>query len=397
VPAALRAAHALADDRIERIEVFDHAWGYTLSRIFDRERNEIPEVGAAIDRMEEYEAEAQKVFLFPEIFCPSPYYTYWFGRVGEVYRIPGVFGGLPDMFRLRARGGRSGGVDIHLADLSRPEEFRKAFEAETGQRASLGLGGLLAKADVATLLKERGEFKTQARIWLTEQMWLWDKEFFGEHARNQFILREAPRTHVVVVQGGATPVWNTYIAKLIEALVRAEENKALDYCVLLAHSPAVEAYGKYCVAREPTLKESPEFQDGGVRAIGEKLLKDRLSKSTHIRTLPDHHFPLFQEVYWAADMIYSRGGGITANDATATLTPLTIVEELGQWQTEQIRELYRLAGLSHTVSYMTFIEGEYGIIQMYLFKDKEHQQIMRNMARQPSHQEIWLAKQILEV
>lgn len=80
----------------------------------------------------------------------------------------------------------------------------------------------------------------------------------------------------------------------------------------------------------------------------------------------------------------------------ATLTALTIVEELGHWQTEQIRELCRLAGLSHSVTSLTFREGEDGIIQMYLFKDDEHEETIRKMARQPSHQEVWLAKEILK-
>lgn len=98
MPAALRAAHNV-NEEIERVEVFDHAWGYTLTRIFDRERNEFPEIGAAIDRMEEYEAEAQKIFLFPEIVCPSPYYAYWLGRGSNVYRIPGFLGAFPKNFK----------------------------------------------------------------------------------------------------------------------------------------------------------------------------------------------------------------------------------------------------------------------------------------------------------
>lgn len=394
VPAALRAARNL-NEGIERVEVFDHAWGYTLTRIFDRERNEFPEIGAAIDRMEEYEAEAQKVFLFPEIVCPSPYYAYWLGLGTKVYRIPGVLGGLPEEFRVREGGGNPGGIEFRIGAQLRPTELANAHTVETNQRASLGLGGLLVETDVETLRRGRQIIKEQARQWLSAQMNLWDEEFFGRDSRRPFILGVDPTRHVVVVQGGATPVWDTYIARLIEALVRAEENKALDYCVLFAHSPAVDAYGKYCVARDPSLRGAPQGQQINTRAIGNDLLKRRLSESARIRTLPDHHFPLFQEIYWAADMIYSRGGGITANDATATITPLTIVEELGQWQTEQIRELYRLAGLSHTVSYTTFIEGEYGIIQMYLFKDRENMQIMRNMARHPSHQEVWLAKEIL--
>ncbi len=425
-PAALKAAKEADESRISRIEVFDHAWGYTLSRIFGKDRVEAPEVRAGIDRMRDMENCAQRVFLYPEYVAPSQFYSYWLGRIGSVYRIPGVFGGLPDQFVVRSDDGQPKEWQKYSTSANL-ENVPGVFAIETEDRSGLGLGTFLAADEAEKLSQSRDEIRQAARDWLVRQMNTWDSKFFGSPSPDFHLkrFRDAP---VVVVQGGATDVWNTYIAKLIESLVQAEEDGDLDYCVLFAHVPAATAYGQYCLARKPKEKKSFQLRKGTYPGrtyndilqlemgngksqaeaekiaeknimipLGEERLKEHLKKSTKIRTLPDKYFPFFQEVYWAANMIYSRGGGVTANDAVATLTPLTIVEEVGQWQTEQIRELFRLSGFSHTVSYGTFLEGEYGIIRMYLLKTADNQEIVSKMACHPSHQELWLARQIIDL
>jgi hypothetical protein len=361
-PTALHAASQAGVQHL--IEVFDHAWSHTLAKIFAEDQLD-PPVGAAIERLEEMERCAGHVYLFPEYLCPSQYYAYWAGRVKSVIRIPGVLGGLPEVFVTRDGSGQNQG------ELANPPGGRDAHKTETKDRPFEP-----SKISTGKLVEARRLARGAARAWLTEQLRMWDEELFGTGAPP---LDLDTLTQLVLVQGGDTPVWEGYLARLIQSLREAEQRGALHYSVLFSHNAADRAWSNYMQARGRTAKTT---------------LAEFLSGSVRIRTLDNKFFPDFQSVYWAADMIYSRGGGITANDAVATMTPLTVVEELGHWQTEQIRELCSLAGFSHTVSLRTFFEAEYGVISMYLFK--EHAGMVEAMGRQKSHQELWLGRQILD-
>ncbi len=73
-----------------------------------------------------------------------------------------------------------------------------------------------------------------------------------------------------------------------------------------------------------------------------------------MKLISDRDFANWQKIYVGSDLILSRAGGVTVQDAVACGTPVICVDEPGQWQTEKMKEACRLHGIAPTVSYHAF-------------------------------------------
>ena len=103
-----------------------------------------------------------------------------------------------------------------------------------------------------------------------------------------------------------------------------------------------------------------------------------------------HHvlFPAF-------DVVLTRAGGGTVNDAIACRVPLVLVEEPGMWQVEQIRQSCVALQIAESVTLEEFklrgrdcVETDDG--QLKRLKEQQER-----MQRIPNHGEVWLCQELL--
>jgi hypothetical protein len=159
-----------------------------------------------------------------------------------------------------------------------------------------------------------------------------DGVFGGGNPAARVIARRAlgiPRTaDVVFVSGAGTPVWDGMLRRLVEEY---RSNPLETYCVL--YSP-VEA-ARLGVRMQWT--HSTAGWSAAHRGVGRLIFVGAVRGETH------------QALLSGADLVISRAGGGTVNDAIATRVPVLLVEEPGHWQVEAIRQSAVAMGLARSV------------------------------------------------
>ncbi|MFW6105398.1 MAG: hypothetical protein ACOC7P_02325 [Chloroflexota bacterium] len=192
------------------------------------------------------------------------------------------------------------------------------------------------------------------------------------HAKN--ILGINNNLPTLFVSGAGTPVWDDVLKGMIDDY---ESNKP-NYNVVV-YSPA-EAK-----RREINLN----IQEGMIE-IGIHPKNDRLIFID--RTIGDTHHVLFP----AFDLVLTRAGGGTVNDAIACGVPLVLVEEPGMWQVEQIRQSCRKMRIAEDVTLKKFQDNPRACIEESDELKKLESQRKEILAI-PNHSEIWLVKQLLKI
>ena len=99
----------------------------------------------------------------------------------------------------------------------------------------------------------------------------------------------------------------------------------------------------------------------------------------------------------AFDLILTRVGGDTVNDAIASRVPLVLVEEPGHWQVEQIRQSCLRMEIAEGKSPSEFQDIGKKCVETEPSKLKDLEQQKQKMERFPNHSEIWLAQELLKL
>jgi len=173
---------------------------------------------------------------------------------------------------------------------------------------------------------------------------------------------------IILVQGGGTPVWKQFLGKLVEAFTKSKHKHP--FCVLFT---------------EPGLR--------GADPTGRLL--QTVCETKRLGAVTDQLFPNLQEVFVGVDLVYTRAGAMSVQDAIACRTPVVCVEEPGQWQTEQIRKQCTEAKLTRTVKFDVFRYAPLGSVYNELCDDSGNDLITGKMKSILNLQETELAQKIL--
>jgi UDP-N-acetylglucosamine:LPS N-acetylglucosamine transferase len=129
----------------------------------------------------------------------------------------------------------------------------------------------------------------------------------------------------------------------------------------------------------------------GINSTIRRAKWHRCNKITFIDTLEgETHHVLFA----AFDLVLTRAGGGTVNNAIAFRVPLILVEEPGMWQVEQIRRSCVRMGIAEEVSLDNFMQNSRQYVEDTNGELKDLQAEQMNMQKIPNHGEFWLSHKL---
>jgi len=373
---------------VPAVTVFDHAWGRSIPEIFGefaktkgfskKEMEPSQAVSRAVELVCEHEALTDMVFLFPTYIAPQPYYDHWNALdVGRV-ELGGVLGGKPYV------------LDRILEDALGPDwrpvikQTEGAFKAAVMDRLKersfkeevmQSLAPALDTVDtgtwpqeIKTLLEQSEEqHRSQIAVDLTEGKAL---AAFRRAVAKKKLLQLDKEIPVVYVSGGGTAVWEELWGKLVKGAVDLERNGLLRFALVLTYFPKTPEEAERYGVQDLTSTKSTDPLEMKIPVVGR-------TKSERIRFVRDIQGGTHQEIFYGTDLIVTRAGGGTANDAIATRTPLVCVQEPGHWQVEAIRSALIKEGLARSVTLEIFRNNPMGVIEHELIDRWEENQKMR--------------------
>jgi hypothetical protein len=176
------------------------------------------------------------------------------------------------------------------------------------------------------------------------------------------------------VSGGGTCVWDEVLKKLIDDY----ESSVPTYNTVVYSPAEVERRGIHLRGQ------------GGV----EKGLLGNNEKFIFIgQTVGETHHVLFP----AFDLVLTRAGGGTVNDALACGVPLRLVEELGMWQVEQIRQSCLRMRVAEGIELEDFKESPRACVESQKGELNKLEDRRARALALPNHREIWLVRELMKL
>jgi hypothetical protein len=175
------------------------------------------------------------------------------------------------------------------------------------------------------------------------------------------------------VSGGGTCVWDEVLKKLIDDYERSEP--AYNTVV---YSPAEVERRGICLRKEGRVEK-------GVLRNNEKLIFVG-------QTVGETHHVVFP----AFDLVLTRAGGGTVNDALTCGVPLMLVEEPGMWQVEQIRQSCLRMQVAEGVKLDDFKKSPRACVESQEGELKKLEDRRARVLALPNHREIWLARELMK-
>lgn len=176
------------------------------------------------------------------------------------------------------------------------------------------------------------------------------------------------------VSGAGTTVWD----EVLEGLIDDYESNAPNYNVVVYSPAEVERRGI-------KMRQTKHI------VIGTLPANDRIAFIDHV-TGDTHHvlFPAF-------DLVLTRAGGGTVNDALACGVPLVLVKEPGMWQVESIRQSCLRMKVAQGVSLADFRYYPRDCIESQNGNLKKLADQRRSIRAIPNHKESWIANMLLNM
>lgn len=173
------------------------------------------------------------------------------------------------------------------------------------------------------------------------------------------------------VSGGGTAVWDDVLGRLIDSFRDSPPN----YNVVV-YSPSEAG------RRDIKFRYVDQLELGRAPGSDRVVFIDRVHGDTHHVLFP------------AFDLVLTRAGGGTVNDAIACAVPLVLVEEPGMWQVEQIRQSCLRMGIAEGVSLSEFQRRPRACVESG-GKLKALPRCQDRMRGVRHHGEMWLARELL--
>ena len=184
---------------------------------------------------------------------------------------------------------------------------------------------------------------------------------------------------VLFISGGGTAVWDEILSNMLNEY----EERPPNYNVVI-FSPS-EANKRGLELNQETVAFN------GIQLRIRRVKWNQCNKITFIDTLEgETHHVLFA----AFDLVLTRAGGGTVNNAIAFRAPLVLVEEPGMWQVEQIRHSCLQMGLAEGVSLETFMQNGRQCVEDIEGDLKDLKSQRMEMQKIPNHGEFWLSNKL---
>jgi hypothetical protein len=184
---------------------------------------------------------------------------------------------------------------------------------------------------------------------------------------------------VLFISGGGTAVWDEVLSNLLDDY----EAKAPNYNIVIFNPNEANKRG---VSLKPET-----IVLNGISLMIQRAKWDQCNKITFIETLEhETHHVLFA----AFDLVLTRAGGGTVNNAIAFRVPLILVEEPGMWQVEQIRHSCMRMGLAEGVSLENFVQNSRQCVEDPHGELKDLKLHKAEMQKIPNHGEFWLSERL---
>ena len=177
---------------------------------------------------------------------------------------------------------------------------------------------------------------------------------------------------VVLVQAGDTPVWDAALLHMVDVFLR-------DQAVLEERAVNVAVFVPY-------------------RLLGEEPVK-RLDREQppRVRRIPYVKGGTIQDILPAVDLLVTRAGGGTVNDAVACRVPFVCVREQTQPQVEAILEACLQCGFTRELDSAAFLADPAGAVLRELCREKENRAMADRMGEVPVGGEDVVAAEILRL
>jgi hypothetical protein len=198
-----------------------------------------------------------------------------------------------------------------------------------------------------------------------------------EYARKLLGIEDNSPT--LFVSGAGTPVWDGILKDMVDSYIDQEPN----YNVVI--SSQSEAGRRQVEIRE----ESVRFGH-----VERKIRRGKYGKLIFLgEVIGDGHPILFP----GFELVLTRAGGGTVNDAISARVPLILVEEPGHWQVESIRQACLNMEIAQAVSLEEFQKGGRACVETNNRNLKSLDEQKGNMKSIPNHGEIWLAQELVKL
>jgi hypothetical protein len=174
--------------------------------------------------------------------------------------------------------------------------------------------------------------------------------------------------------GGGTCVWDEVLKKLIDDYEKSEPA----YNTVVFSPAEVERRGI-------SLRKQGRVEKG-ILGNNERLIFIG-------QTVGETHHVLFP----AFDLVLTRAGGGTVNDALACGVPLMLVEEPGMWQVEQIRQSCLRMQVAEGVELKDFKESPRACIESQKGELNKLEDRRARVLALPNHREIGLVRELMKL
>ena len=184
---------------------------------------------------------------------------------------------------------------------------------------------------------------------------------------------------VLFISGGGTSVWDEVLSDLLNDY----QANAPNYNVVIFSPSEANKRGI------ELSQENVAFN--GIHLRIKRSKWNQSNKITFVDTLEgETHHVLFA----AFDLVLTRAGGGTVNNAIAFRVPLVLVEEPGMWQVEQIRRSCVSMGLAEGVSLDDFMKNSRQCVEDTHGDLKDLKSHRMEMQKIPNHGEFWLSNNL---
>ena len=167
----------------------------------------------------------------------------------------------------------------------------------------------------------------------------------------------AEDTKAILIQAGDTPVWDSLLPRLAQTFLDSQDELRRRQLLMVIYVPARLRTNKVLAE---TLGNSPPER---VRGFG------YLRGGTIQKILP------------AFDLLITRAGGGSVNDAVACRVPLVCVEESSQPQVEAILKACKEKNLTRRIPWQVFEDDPKGVILAEYGRKTENDRIRSGMGR----------------
>ncbi len=429
---------------IPRITLFDHMWSETFTRIaqeytedmtFSKGTKETSaRVKHAIEAIRGDEQKANLVFLFPTFLTPEEYYEAWRSTSATVIEIGGVLGGEPPIIsalverllikmktewlkppRLPAVPDhdlpfdliKSVNIDVNqlydVLDLKHLDKALKKFpdylccKGESNVRLDTRLFEQAASESKSQVQQGKDpDWEAAIRTAIRKSSGLQEARDLLRRCLTNRIVRHLLEIKnsdpIVFISGGGTAVWTDAMFQRIvaDALV-LEQHERLEFNLLVCAPPEVRT--KFGLTSTPSGKN----QLKSLKVEWWKPINREGQPARCIRFLGDVTDGTYQEIFVGIDLIVSRAGGGTANDAIACRVPICCVEEPHHWQVEAIRRSMESHGLTRTIRLDAFKVDPVAVIRHEVLEEhSRNQDIRTSMWKIANQREKEVANQVGE-